>query len=213
MRGHVAIITKPSPHYVPTESTISGRDVVLIPGLLPIFLHSCEIKSGWGLGTRLPPTLDRTALQQQLAANNFQLTFIWIGTCSPPPVLPTPVSSTLDQKVAFRLLIKRHQSDVKLHLEVGLSLKMYLGCIIVTSCAITGFVCTKSWSSWVYLPVQVCWYSRSDPKQADSNWTVHYTAGSWSTLSSKAIRRDRELKECFEKIMLEKICTKNICTH
>ena len=53
MRGHVAIITKPSPHYVPTESTISGRDVVLIPGLLPIFLQGCEIKSGWGLGTRL----------------------------------------------------------------------------------------------------------------------------------------------------------------
>ena len=49
---HVAIITKPSPHYVPTES-ISGRDVVLIPGLLPIFLHGCEIKSGRGLGTRL----------------------------------------------------------------------------------------------------------------------------------------------------------------
>ena len=29
------------------------RDVVLIPGLLPIFLHGCEIKSGSGLGTRL----------------------------------------------------------------------------------------------------------------------------------------------------------------
>ena len=29
------------------------RDVVLIPGLLPIFLHGCEIKSGWGLGMRL----------------------------------------------------------------------------------------------------------------------------------------------------------------
>ena len=53
VRGHVAIITKPSPHYVPTESTISGCDVVLIPDLLPIFLHGCEIKSGSGLGTRL----------------------------------------------------------------------------------------------------------------------------------------------------------------
>ena len=52
MRGHVAIITKPSPHYVLTKSTISGRDVVLLPGLLPIFLHGCEIKSGC-LGTRL----------------------------------------------------------------------------------------------------------------------------------------------------------------
>ena len=52
VRGHVAIITKPSPHYVITESTISGRNVVLIPGL-PIFLHGCEIKSGCVLGTRL----------------------------------------------------------------------------------------------------------------------------------------------------------------
>ena len=51
VHGHVAIITKPSPHYILTEFTISGRDVVLIPGLLPIFLHCCEIKSGWGLGT------------------------------------------------------------------------------------------------------------------------------------------------------------------
>ena len=25
----------------------------MVPGLLPIFLHSCEIKSGSGLGTRL----------------------------------------------------------------------------------------------------------------------------------------------------------------
>ena len=53
VRGHVAIIAKPSPHYVITESTISGCDVILIPGLLLIFLHGCEIKSGWGLGTRL----------------------------------------------------------------------------------------------------------------------------------------------------------------
>ena len=30
------------------------RDVVLITGLLLIFLHSCEIKPGSGLGTRLP---------------------------------------------------------------------------------------------------------------------------------------------------------------
>ena len=52
VRGHVAIIAKLSSHYVPTESTISGCDV-LIPGLLPIFLHGCEIKCGWGLGTRL----------------------------------------------------------------------------------------------------------------------------------------------------------------
>ena len=28
-------------------------DVAMIPGLLPIFLHGCEIKSGSGLGTRL----------------------------------------------------------------------------------------------------------------------------------------------------------------
>ena len=47
MRGHVAIITKPDPPF-------PVRDVVMVPGLLPIFLHGCEIKSGSGLGTRLP---------------------------------------------------------------------------------------------------------------------------------------------------------------
>ena len=50
VRGHVAIITKLSPQYVITKSTISDLDIVLIPGLLLIFLHGCEIKSGWGLG-------------------------------------------------------------------------------------------------------------------------------------------------------------------
>ena len=39
LHGHLAIITKPSPHYVLNESTS--------------FLHGCEIKSGSGLGTRL----------------------------------------------------------------------------------------------------------------------------------------------------------------
>ena len=29
------------------------RDIVLLPGLLPIFSYGCEIKSGRGLGTRL----------------------------------------------------------------------------------------------------------------------------------------------------------------
>ena len=28
--------------------------MLLIPGLLPIFLHGCEIKSGSGIGTRIP---------------------------------------------------------------------------------------------------------------------------------------------------------------
>ena len=51
--GHVAIITKLSPQYVITKSTISNHDVVLLPGLLLIFLHGCEIKSGWGLGMGL----------------------------------------------------------------------------------------------------------------------------------------------------------------
>ena len=37
--GHVAIITKPSPPFL-------IRDIVLVLGLLPIFPHSCEIKSG-----------------------------------------------------------------------------------------------------------------------------------------------------------------------
>ena len=51
---------------------------------------------------------------------------------SPTPVSPTPVSPTLDQKVVFRLLINKiifgHPIDVKLHLEIGSSLKMYLRC-------------------------------------------------------------------------------------
>ena len=47
LRGQVAIITKPGPPF-------PIRDVVMVPGLLPIFLYGCEIKSGSGLGTRLP---------------------------------------------------------------------------------------------------------------------------------------------------------------
>ena len=50
MHGHVAIITKPSPHYVITESTISGRDVVLLPGLLPIFSPQLRDKIWVGPG-------------------------------------------------------------------------------------------------------------------------------------------------------------------
>ena len=38
---------------VGTESTILVRDVAMIPDLLPIFRHGCEIKSGSGLGKRL----------------------------------------------------------------------------------------------------------------------------------------------------------------
>jgi len=52
MRGLVAIITKLSPHYV-LSPPFPVRDIVLIQGLLPIFFHSCEIKSGSGLRTRL----------------------------------------------------------------------------------------------------------------------------------------------------------------
>ena len=47
---HIAIITKPSPPFL-------VHDVVMVPGLLPTFLHSCEIKSGSGLGWRLPCVL------------------------------------------------------------------------------------------------------------------------------------------------------------
>ena len=44
--NQVRIMYEPSPPF-------PVREIVLIPGLLPIFLHSCEIKSGSGLGTRL----------------------------------------------------------------------------------------------------------------------------------------------------------------
>ena len=46
LHRHIAIIMKPSPPFL-----IS--DVVMVQGLLLIFLHSCEIKSGSGLGTKL----------------------------------------------------------------------------------------------------------------------------------------------------------------
>ena len=46
LRAVSIIITKPSPPF-------PVCDIVLIPVLLPIFLHGCEIKSGSGLGTRL----------------------------------------------------------------------------------------------------------------------------------------------------------------
>ena len=52
-----------------TESTISGCDVLLLPGLLPIFLHGCEIKSGWGLGTRL-----QNHIYELLASSTAKLT-------------------------------------------------------------------------------------------------------------------------------------------
>ena len=45
-----------------TESTIPVRDVVLIPGLLPIFLHGSEIKSGRDLGTRLKARYAKNSL-------------------------------------------------------------------------------------------------------------------------------------------------------
>ena len=51
--GHVAIITKPSLPFL-------ANDIVMVPGLLLSFLHSCEMKSGSGLGIRL-----LTALQKQ----------------------------------------------------------------------------------------------------------------------------------------------------
>ena len=53
--GHVAVITKPSPHYIYKPCPpIPARDVAMIPCRpLLIFLHSCKIKSGIGLGTRL----------------------------------------------------------------------------------------------------------------------------------------------------------------
>ena len=45
------------------------RDVVLITGLLPIFLHGCEIKSWSGLGTRLGDRPILTAVVDSLIAS------------------------------------------------------------------------------------------------------------------------------------------------
>ena len=41
----------------------------------------------------------------------------------------------------IKRIIFRHQSDVKLYLEVGFSLKMYLGHVKVTSCASYNWLC------------------------------------------------------------------------
>ena len=48
-----SVSTNWGPHYVLTESTISGPWRSFDPRFLPIFLHGCEIKFGSGLGTRL----------------------------------------------------------------------------------------------------------------------------------------------------------------
>ena len=41
-------------------------DIAMIPGLLPIFLHSCEIKSGSGLRTRLDEMCTEPSQSQNL---------------------------------------------------------------------------------------------------------------------------------------------------
>ena len=102
--------------------------------------------------------------------------------------------------------------------SIGLSLKMYLGHVKVTSSAITGFVCTKSCSSWVYLPVEVCWHSRTwviQNKQTATELFTSYTARSWSTFSKKPWKPLAEignLKMLWENYIRE-IYTKNVCTH
>ena len=54
-------------HHYETESTLRTNqvhhDVVMVLGLLPIFLHSCEIKSGSGLGMRLEYHTTRLSTQ------------------------------------------------------------------------------------------------------------------------------------------------------
>ena len=55
--NRVHVTHKPSPPF-------PVHDAVLIPGLLPIFLHGCEIKSGSGLGTRLEDHMMRTRYSQ-----------------------------------------------------------------------------------------------------------------------------------------------------
>ena len=64
-----------SRRYVLTEPTFPVSDVAMIPGLLPIFLHSCGSKSGSGLGTRL--------------VSHGQTQPLWVGTAHtrPPTML------------------------------------------------------------------------------------------------------------------------------
>ena len=59
---------------VQTKSTLhTNHDVAMTPGLLPIFLHDCKIKSGSGLGTRLMSSLDQLSLVPRPRPK------IWVG--------------------------------------------------------------------------------------------------------------------------------------
>ena len=78
LRGYIAIITKLSPPF-------PVCDVVLVPGLLPIFLHGCKIKSGSGLGTRQQNSY--THMQESITEYVHRQ---WIfGTLCASPVLTT----------------------------------------------------------------------------------------------------------------------------
>ena len=86
LRGHIAIIRKLSPHYV-LSTLFSVHDVVLVPGLLPILLHGCEIKSGSSLGTRLP-TYHSLHVHRHIITHNHSLSrasFEWCCNNSAKP--------------------------------------------------------------------------------------------------------------------------------
>ena len=64
-------------HQYETESTISGRDVVMILDLLPIFLHDCEIKYGRGLGMRLcPSSSNEYTMNEYIALIKYDVIFL-----------------------------------------------------------------------------------------------------------------------------------------
>ena len=50
-----------------TGCILRGHIAIIVLGLLPIFLHSCQIKSGSGLGTRLQGVRNNGCMQDMQA--------------------------------------------------------------------------------------------------------------------------------------------------
>ena len=68
----------------------------MVPGLLPIFLHGCEIKSGSGLGTRLARVQSRSCFDTKRSACPQAAAFLSRRThITPPTYVYTPFVSDL----------------------------------------------------------------------------------------------------------------------